>query len=140
MAYLMKLVYVSAEQMTPAQFGVLTAGGVPGGYSAHDIALRLAARVWTAFEFDGGMLAVEKIGSRLYVRALSAEGFGWRLRAFRDVMDRLATDLMCDTVETTCFNERLARAMVRIKARAESWTMVWQVEGRSSGQQKDDGN
>jgi hypothetical protein len=68
------------------------------------------------------------------VEALNLHNFGWFMRSFRDVMDRLATDLMCYTVETLCFEERLAEAMLRIKAQKAGWLMRWQVEGLADGQ------
>ena len=129
----MELKYVDPYVMTAEQFDKLCEGGVPGGWQPSDIAQKLLSKAWLAFETGGGMFAVEKKGTRLYVTALAIDRFGWRLRAFRDIMDRLATDLMCDTVETMCFDERLAHAMMRIRAKPEAWKMVWQVEGTSNG-------
>jgi hypothetical protein len=103
-------------------------------WSSLEIAKALISGRWLAFSVPGGIIAVEKIGTRLYVRALNITGFGFRMRKFRDDMDRLATDMMCDTVETICFDERLARATMKIRASVEAWTMVWQVEGRADGQ------
>jgi hypothetical protein len=125
----MQLLWVDPALLTAEQFDDLCHGCAAGGYEELDVARALLSRRWLAFETDGGILAVERIGRRLYVRALKIDRFGWRMRAFRDIMDRLACDMSCDTVETTCFDERLARAMVRIRARAEAWVMVWEVEG-----------
>lgn len=102
-------------------------------WSDKDIAERVLSGCWMVFRCPGGLFAVEKIGSRLYVQALNIKRFGWRMRSFRNWLDRLATDLMCDTVQTVCFDERLARAMVKIEAKAEAWQMVWQVKGRQHG-------
>jgi len=126
----MKLCWLNPTQLDEADFALLCKGGVPGGWKPLQVAEKLLSGAWLAFRCDGGAFAVEKAGDRLYVTCLCIERFGWRLRAFRDVMDRLAADLGCNTVETTVFDERLAQAMVRIRARPESWNMVWQVEGR----------
>lgn len=92
---------------------------------------------WLAFSCPGGIVVVEKQARNLLVHALNIRRFGWRLRAFRNAMDRLASSLMCDTVETTCFDERLARAMQRIHAKPVSWQMQWQVEGADKALSKE---
>lgn len=132
--------WIDPQQMTEGEFTSLCSGGEPGGWTAVDIAEKLLAGSWLAFAVPNGVFAVEKLGTRLHVRALAIKSFGWSMRRFRDDMDRLAGDMACDTVETVCFNERLARAMVKIRARPESWSMVWQVEGGAQPLMKGEGH
>jgi 23S rRNA C2498 (ribose-2'-O)-methylase RlmM len=130
----MQLVWLNPLLLSDEHWQALCAGGEPGGWTPAEIAEQLLSKRWMAFACDGGAFAVETVGTRLYVRVLAIDGFGWRMRSFRDVMDRLASDMGCDTVETTVFSERLMQAMVRIRAKPEAWNMVWQVEGTGDGQ------
>lgn len=132
----MRLTWVDPLTLSNWQWSKLLEGGKPGGWTGEEIAAKLLSRQWAAFETDGGMLAVSKAGTRLTVTMLAIDKFGWRMREFRNVMVRLASDLGCDTVETTVFSERLMQAMVRIKAQPESWNVVWQVEGTSRGSEE----
>lgn len=130
------ITYVPPLFITTAQWGLLAISlsrnpNPTPGWGEEMAAKKLLSGEWLLFTCPGGLFAVEKVGRRLYVQALNITKFGWRMRSFRNWMDRLATDMECDTVETTCFDERLAKAMVRIRAKPESWQMVWQVEGRS---------
>lgn len=123
----MKLTFVHPQQISVEQFRLLCIGCLPAGIPPIEVASQLLASKWLAFEVDGGMLAVAKRGGTMLVESLAIERFGWRLRALYPLLIRVAADLGCHTVETTCFDERLARAMVRIKAKPAAWVMEWQV-------------
>lgn len=89
-----------------------------------------SAKGWLVFELEragGGILAVEKVGRRLFIHALAAPGFGWSFRRAVRLLQKLAADLECDAVETMVWDKRLARAMQKVGVRAEAVQMVLRV-------------
>ena len=94
--------------------------------------LMLAAKAWMLFEIErpgGGIVAVERVGSRLVLHALTAPNFGASFRKAVAALRRLAADLECDAVETMVWDRRLARAMQNVGVRAEAVQMVLRVGG-----------
>ncbi len=112
-----------------AEFAMLCASGQVGGWTALDVAEKVLSKRWAVYGYGGGVVAVSSSPPLLMVEALSIPNFGAKMRGFRDVMDRLAAHYKCDTVETMCFDSRLARAMVHIRAEPVAWLMRWKVEG-----------
>jgi hypothetical protein len=125
--------WLPPQQLSDSEFNSLVRGAAPGGWTELDVAEKLLSGNWQAYGWDGGTLAVCKQGNRMLVTSFTASRFHGYLQAMRDVVDRLATDFMCDTVETTVFDERMAKAMMRMRGQVESWTLTWQVEGMSNG-------
>lgn len=130
------MIYIEPERLTGDQWKMLVAGTTPGGWSELELAEKLLGRKWRAFSWKEGMFAISVKGKLMTVEALAIPNFGAKMRSFRDVMDRLASDYGCDTVETMCFDERLAQAMVHIRAKPVAWLVQWQVEGTGDGQQE----
>lgn len=92
--------------------------------------LEQAVKGWLLFELvrpEGGLVAVEKVGSRLLLHAFVAPAFGASFRRAVQVLRQLAADLECDAVETLVWDRRLARAMQKVGVRAEAVQMVLRV-------------
>lgn len=117
------------------QFVLLCESGERGGMGSVEVSEHLLSGRWKCFSVgkDRGLVAVSVRGvgkqRKMIVEAFWARNFGWFMRAFRDVMDDLATAWDCHTVETMCFDSRLAAAMVKIEAKPTAWQMEWQVRG-----------
>lgn len=129
-------------ELSQEQFDELCISGLQGGLLPVEVADNVLSRRWMCFaiEPERGVLAVSKADDVLTVEAIYAHRWGWFAREFRNVMDRLATDLACNTVESWVFDERLAKAMVRIEAEPVAWQMRWQVRGGvSKGKENGDG-
>lgn len=62
---------------------------------------------------------------RLYIDAITQPG--GNITAWAREMKRLAAEWLCDTIETTVFNPRLASAIERCGARQEAVVLVLQV-------------
>lgn len=131
------LVYLPPGMLTVADVLGLAESGSVGGWSVSDISRAIISGRWKVFRVPTGVIAVSVGGvgkaRKLTIEALNIDGFGWMMRGLRDAMDRLATDWGCHTVETICFDKRLAAAMVKIRAKPVGWLMEWQVEGLSDG-------
>lgn len=87
----------------------------------------LRERRMRAFSFDGGLLVVHKEGKRLVIDALACDALG-RCWLLDEWVKRLAADWECDTIKTTVFDERLARAIRKLGGRVESIDLVLSVE------------
>jgi hypothetical protein len=125
-----KLEWLDPLSLSAEHFVLLCKGCAPAGIEPLAVSRFLLSGEWLAFSCPGGVLAVSRQGRRMYLSSVCIEKFGWRVRKLRESLLRLAADLACDTVETTCYDARLARAMVRVQARPESINMIWQVKGR----------
>lgn len=87
------------------------------------------------FEFDSGVLLVHREGDRLVIDAMEAKI--WQRRELADVLRRLAADWLCDKVQTSCFDKRLADAIVAIGGRVESWDLTLEV-GQGNDHEEDE--
>jgi hypothetical protein len=80
------------------------------------------------FDWPNGLVLVSKRGQRLVLEGL------WATRLLKDAitladdLKRLAADWQCDTIETTCFDKRLARVIEKLGGRVESRTLTLAVE------------
>ncbi len=134
--------YIQPGEMTARQLALLDESRqVPAPvnqFTLQEMLDRLEARRWHAFACKQGLFVVEVLEGngqrRMVVVALALPGFGWFMRRFRDEMDRLAAAWMCDTVETLCFDKRIADATLKIEGQVEAYSIVWQVKGTSDGQ------
>lgn len=93
-----------------------------------DVAEHLLSGAWQAYSYGQIMVAVEKQEQRLCVRSLAGAEYVAVARGLAAALDRLAAEWSCDIVETTCFDQRMAKAMLRLGAQVESWTLVRRVE------------
>ena len=123
------LEYVSPSTLTDQQLDLLTESWCVGGGTELEVAEHVVSGRWHVFAVKNGILAVSVRGQVMTVEALNVSNFGWFMRQFRDVMDRLASYYGCNTVETMCFDERLAAAMLRIKGKHAATLVRWDVEG-----------
>lgn len=127
------LIYVPPHDLTVEQIDQLEESWKVGGGTRLELVKNILRGDWKVFAVKGGILAVSKAGDKLTVEALNVQNFGWFMRQFRDAMDRLATDWKCNTVETFCFDQRLAAAMLRIRGKHVATLVQWDVEGMSNG-------
>lgn len=130
----MKLLWRDPETLAADEFDLLCAGAAPGDWQPLDVARELLSGRWLPFALPDGMLAVEVVGERLCIRSLSVSNYIGKARWLAGVMQRLAADLHCNTIETTTFDQRMTAAMVRLGARPESCTLVLKVKGTADGQ------
>lgn len=86
------------------------------------------------FEYDHGILLVHREDDRLVIDAMEASIFD--RQSLAAVLKRLAADWLCDKVQTTVFDKRLADAIVNIGGRVESYDLVLEV-GTGNEQQED---
>lgn len=81
-----------------------------------------------------GLLIVEVRSGEDGSRRLSIIAFaGWqgslKLAELAADLRHMGAEWKCDTIETLCYDHRLARAIVRIGGQVESWNLVLDVEG-----------
>lgn len=103
-------------------------------FEADDVMKKLATGVLRLFEFDGGILLVRQDGKRLMLDGISCTKLSkvWKLVP---AVRRLAADWLCDTIVTTVFDERLARAINKLGGRVEAYDLILPVEQEDERQQ-----
>lgn len=99
-----------------------------------DFIQQLAAGSMRLFEFDNGIIVVHTENGRLVVDAMSCSI--WQRKALADDLRRLAADWLCDTIQTTVFDRRLADGIVKVGGRIESYDLILDA-GISDGQQEE---
>ena len=87
------------------------------------------------FEYDHGILIVHHEDNRLVIDAMEASI--WDRLELVEVLRRLAADWLCDKVQTTVFDKRLAGAIVSVGGRIESYDLVLDVGTSDEQQEKD---
>lgn len=129
---------VPAAELTTADWQLLlladSAGPAFNSLPAERIALELARGEMFCFRLrpQPGLLLVEvRVGAtglrRLGVVRTAGRGLGWMARELAQLLQHLAREWGCQQVETVVYNARLAKAMKRVGAEAESVNMVLEV-------------
>jgi len=99
------------------------------GEPAHDILARLHEGKAQAFCWKDGLLVLEAHTPRLRIVAWAGDNSIFLRRELAEDLKKIAAEWRCDTIETTVFCPRLARAIARIGGEIESWTVTLSVEG-----------
>jgi hypothetical protein len=85
-----------------------------------------------AYWLEPGLMLVERHSisnqHRLRIVGIFVPRFGFRIRKITEGLRALATEWACDTVETTCFDLRLAKAILKVGGKVESVTVTLAVE------------
>lgn len=105
----------------------LHAAPEPARMSVEYLIRELHQRRMRLFEYTGGLIVVHKDDKRLIIDALACEKLGqaWLLEK---ALQKLAADWQCDTIKTTVFDERLARAIRKLGGRVEAIDLILPVE------------
>lgn len=130
----MQLEYVPPAGLTPEQLSWLNISAVRGGWTVVDLAEAIGSGRWQVFSFPRGLLAISTSAGVMTIEATYGEAFGPLIRSLKRDLLRLASHYKCYKIETLCFDERVAQAMLRIKGRATAWQISWDVEGTDHGQ------
>lgn len=82
------------------------------------------------FDWDDGVVLVSQRDGRLLMLSFScAEGQLFKTaEPLAADLKKLAADWQCDTIETTCFDPRLASVIEKLGGRVESLTLTLAVE------------
>lgn len=94
-------------------------------HSAADVMERLATGEWHLVEWENGLFIVHKEDNRLVIDATSCSVF--QRKELAQALKRLAAGWLCDTIQTTVFDSRLADAIVNIGGQIESYDLVLRV-------------
>jgi hypothetical protein len=90
-----------------------------------DLVLGLKNGYYRMFEWDKGLIIVHRFENRLVIDALTFSIF--QRRQLATVLQKLAADWLCDKVQTTAFDKRVADAIVGIGGKVESYDLVLEV-------------
>jgi hypothetical protein len=100
---------------------------------ADEFMRKLHAGEAKAFRFPGGLLILESHKhpetTRLLITAFAGNAAIWKRCGLARELRLIAAEWKCDTIETTCFDARLAAAIVKIGGKVESVTVTLSVEG-----------
>lgn len=99
-----------------------------------DLIDRLQTGELRMFEWDKGLIVVHQEEQRLVLDATSTRI--WERRELAKALKRLAADWLCDTVQTTVFDRRIADAIVGVGGQIESYDVILRV-GTGDEQQEE---
>lgn len=125
--------YVPPLELTAEQMRKLSESWSKGGGASVEAAENVLSGRWKVFALKHGVIAVSRSGTTMTIEAVHAERFGWFVRQLRDVLVKLATEWGCNTVETYCFDERLASAMLHVDGKHVAWLVAWDIEELTHG-------
>lgn len=126
------LEHVPCEQITSAHLAWLAASLLSAPLDNRPTAEDLTRAIWLGtmrlFEWDGGCVLVGQSQNRLVVHAFGCDKLVGIPAPLTADLKKLAADWQCDTIETTCFDTRLASVIQRLGGRVESQTLTLAVE------------
>lgn len=99
-----------------------------------EFAQGLNAGHYRLFEYEHGIFVVHRENNRLVIDAMEASI--WNRNSLALVIKQLAADWLCDKVQTTVFDKRLADAIVSIGGVVESYDLVLDVGTDDEQQEK----
>jgi hypothetical protein len=79
------------------------------------------------FEWSNGLLVVREERGRLHLDAIYTRFFQPKAKLV-DAIRALAAHYRCDTIQTTCFDKRMADVIVGLGGQVESWTLTMPLE------------
>lgn len=126
------ITYVPFEKVTQRHLvwlaNSLLAAPADNRPSAEDLSRAIFLETMRLFAWPSGCVLVGQSEKRLVLHAFGCDKLAGVPGPLTADLKRLAADWQCDTIETTCFDSRLASVIQKLGGRVESQTLTLAVE------------
>jgi hypothetical protein len=132
------LVFVPPWRVTSEQIGLLAKSLLRAPSFERPSGEKLIGMLHTGeahmYEFPQGLLILQRLHGadhtdRVSILAFAGRATAWKMRELAQDLKKIAAEWGCDTIETLCYDTRLASAIQRVGGKLESVSLTLAVEG-----------